>query len=228
MIEMTPSHIQPTPVTPSCTQPTSEAAAAAAAAARHPTPTLEEAYRLHHKRVRSICYKFVRSNEDAEDLTQDVFLHLSKNLHHFRGEARFTTWLHRITVNVVLMKIRGNKVRWRKNLASLEEMAENPDGVGALQRALACKDTALESSIDRAVVREAMERMPTGYRLALDLDLQGFTAEEVATMLGASVGLAKSQLHKARVWMASAVGATQAPVDEGKLDELLDGFEQYL
>lgn len=193
------------------------------------TPTLEEAYRLYYRYVYVICYKFTRNMDDAEDAAQEVFLHLTKNLQNFRGESKFTTWLHRVTVNLILMKIRGPRVAWHRRLASLEELAENPDGAPALQRALACRDVNLESAVDRTVLLSAMERMPAGYRLVLELrELQGFSHEEVAELLGVSVGLSKSQVWKARDWLAHELGAPPLKKEDDLDAVLLSELEQYL
>ena len=74
----------------------------------------EEIYRLHHKRVYSICFRMLRNASDAEDLTQEVFIQLFRKLHTFRGDSSFTTWLHRMTVNQVLMHFRHRVVKTEK------------------------------------------------------------------------------------------------------------------
>ncbi len=71
----------------------------------------QELYQTHHRRVYSICLRMTRDISEAEDLTQEIFVHLFRALGSFRGESAFTTWLHRLTVNHVLMHYRKRKVR---------------------------------------------------------------------------------------------------------------------
>lgn len=172
----------------------------------------------------------MRNIDDAEDLTQDVFLHLHKNIHQFRGESKFSTWLHRITVNYALMKLRSGKVAWIRNTASLDEMYENPECVNALQRALTCRDSVLESTIARTVLQEALKDMPLGYRVAIELHcIQGMNHEEIALVLDTSAGNSKSQVHKAKAWLADKIGAAHVGTSsEEDVDTMLSDLEQYL
>lgn len=191
----------------------------------HPTPTLEEAYTLHHKRVWKICYMMLHRQEDADDMVQDVFIHLATRLHHFRGEALFTTWLHRVTVNLTLMRIRKTKYRSRFEAASLDALAADEGTISYLEKILHFDDKQLLASVDRTVIQKALVDMPAGYRLALELDLQGFSTEEVAELTVTSIGSAKSQLFRAKTWLASKVGSTH---NREVVEGLLDDFSQYL
>jgi RNA polymerase sigma factor (sigma-70 family) len=83
-------------------------------AAKGDIEAFEEIYRRHHKKVYSLCFRMVRSASEAEDLTQEVFLQLFRKLHTFRGESSFSTWLHRLTVNQVLMHFRKATVKTEK------------------------------------------------------------------------------------------------------------------
>src|SRR6476659_10834340 len=92
---------------------------------RHPLSeaerqTFHELYQTHHQRVHSICLRMTKDAAEAEDLTQDVFLHLFRTIGSFRGESAFTTWLHRLTVNIVLMHFRRRK-RCRELISDTEE-----------------------------------------------------------------------------------------------------------
>ena len=150
----------------------------------------EEIYRLHHKRVYSICFRMVRNASDAEDLTQQVFIQLFRKLHQFRGESSFTTWLHRMTVNQVLM-------HFRRRLVKTEKITE--DGSTPVRIVSGTENPSRMALIDRIALNQAISQLPTGYRMVFILhDLEGFDHFEIGKMLGCAVGTSKSQLHKAR------------------------------
>ncbi len=149
----------------------------------------EELFRLHHRLVYGLCLRMTQDVAEAEDITQEVFVLLFRKVGGYRGEAGFTTWLHRLTVNQVLMRFRRNKAR-RED--ALEDGAE-PEAAG---RASAPRPAQL---IDRITLESAIARLPPGYRAAFILhDVEGYDHEEVARLLGCAVGTSKSQLHKAR------------------------------
>lgn len=141
-------------------------------AAPHPAPTLEEAYRLHYKRVFSVCYGILRDKDEAEDATADVFCHLATRLHQFQGRCRFETWLHRVAYNLTLMRVRRPRMT-----QSLEAMMERKEAHGGtLERALTRRDAALESVAERMSVRAALEAMPQRQAQLLGLVyLQGWS-----------------------------------------------------
>ena len=159
-------------------------------AARGATEAVGELYVRHRGRVYSLCRRMTRNPADAEDLTQEVFIHLLKQIGSFRGESQFTTWLHRLTVNQVLMRLRRDSRR--KGLM--------PDYVER-QRSTSRKGSpsTLPPVLDRISLEAALSQLPPGYRSAFVLhDIEGYSHEEVAGMLGYSLGNSKSQLHKAR------------------------------
>jgi RNA polymerase sigma-70 factor (ECF subfamily) len=131
----------------------------------------------------------------AEDMTQDAFLHLFRKLGSFRGESAFSTWLHRLTVNLVLMHLRKKGLQ----LVSLDE----PVGRGeedSPKRDFGTRDNRLSGSVDRVTLERAVASLPPGYRMVFILhDVEGFEHNEIATMLECSTGNSKSQLHKARL-----------------------------
>jgi len=150
----------------------------------------EEIYHLHHKRVYSICFRMVRNTSDAEDLTQQVFIQLFRKLHTFRGESSFTTWLHRMTVNQVLM-------HFRRRIVKTEKTTE--DGSTPIRIVSGTENPSRMAVIDRIALNQAIGQLPTGYRMVFILhDLEGFDHDEIGKMLGCAVGTSKSQLHKAR------------------------------
>ena len=146
-------------------------------------------YQTHHRRVYSICLRMTRDSSEAEDLTQEVFVHLFRALGSFRGESAFTTWLHRLTVNQVLMYFRKCKVR---------AVLQTEDGEPVLPLA-GNHEHNRTSIVDRILLSEVISKLPDGYREALVLhDIEGFEHKEIAEMRGRTEGTSKSQLHKAR------------------------------
>ena len=132
---------------------------------------------------------------EAEDLTQEAFLQLYRKISTFRGESAFSTWLHRLTVNVVLMHLR------KKGLPSVSlEEAMEPQQEDGPRRDLGSRDTVLAGSIDRLNLERAIESLPPGYRVIFVLhDVEGYEHNEIAEMMGCSIGNSKSQLHIARL-----------------------------
>ena len=151
----------------------------------------EMLYERHNRRVYSLCLRMVANATEAEDLSQEVFVQLFRKVGSFRGESAFTTWLHRLTVNHVLMHFRKKGVRLEKTTDE-GEISEMQDFIQAV--------TERPRFIDRIALDKAISELPPGYRTVFVLhDVEGFEHEEVAAMLGVSVGTSKSQLHKARM-----------------------------
>ena len=159
----------------------------------HQAQSFEEVFRLHHRRVYSICLRMTGNPAEAEDLTQDVFVLVFRKLASFRGESAFTTWLHRLTVNQVLMHFRKSHVRKEQ----LTEDGEIPVGT-TFDRSRFNRSPVL----DRLALDEAIVQLPHGYRLVFVLhDVEGLEHSEIASLLGCSIGTSKSQLHRARMRM---------------------------
>lgn len=155
----------------------------------------EHLYQLHGRRVYALCLRMVGNPSDAEDLMQEAFLQLFRKIGTFRGESAFSTWLHRMTVNVVLMRLR------KKTLpaASLEETTEPDEETGGPRKDIGAPDLRLSGAVDRVNLERSIEKLPPGYRTVFVLhDIQGFEHNEIAGIMGCSVGNSKSQLHKAR------------------------------
>jgi RNA polymerase sigma-70 factor (ECF subfamily) len=155
----------------------------------------ERIFRLHNRRVYSLCLRMVGNTAEAEDLTQEAFLQLFRKIQTFRGESAFSTWLHRLVVNVVLMRLR------RKSLAetSLEEATEPDEETGGPRRDIGAPDPLMSGSIDRVNLERAVEQLPPGYKMVFVLhDMQGYEHNEIAKIMDCSIGNSKSQLHKAR------------------------------
>jgi RNA polymerase sigma-70 factor (ECF subfamily) len=157
----------------------------------------ESLYRLHSGRVYALCLSMMRGNAaEAEDLTQEAFLQLFRKIDTFRAESAFSTWLHRLTFNIVLMRLR------RKTIAgiSLEEVNDPTEETSELRKEFGAPDLRLSGLVDRVNLQRAADQLPAGYRSIFLLhDVNGYEHNEIAHMLGCSIGNSKSQLHKARV-----------------------------
>jgi RNA polymerase sigma-70 factor (ECF subfamily) len=157
-------------------------------------------YSLYHERVYYLCLKMMRDGSQAEDLAHDIFLHIHRKIGSFRGDSALATWIYRITVNQVLMYFRRRK---RRPLQFLEDL--EPGEATAATAALISEDKAHGKST-RMELEQAIDTLPPGYRLILLLhDVEGCQHEEIARMVGISIGTSKSQLHKARRRMRSVL-----------------------
>lgn len=165
--------------------------ALAQAASRGEMTAFEELYERHNRRVYSLCLRMTQNQSEAEDLAQEVFIQLFRKLGSFRGESAFTTWLHRMTVNQVLMHFRKRSVKMEKTT----EEGETP-----VQIVRGTENHRNMPVIDRIALDKAITQLPPGYKAVFTLhDIEGHEHEEVARILGCSVGTSKSQLHKARM-----------------------------
>ncbi|MBC7911833.1 MAG: RNA polymerase sigma factor [Pyrinomonadaceae bacterium] len=160
-------------------------------AAEGDMPAFEELYQRHSRRVYSLCLRMTGNVSEAEDLTQEVFIQLFRKIGSFRGESAFTTWLHRLTVNQVLM-------HFRKRSVKLEQTTD--EGDTPVQVVRGTENPNQMPVVDRIALDKAITQLPPGYRTVFILhDIEGHEHEEIARMLGCSVGTSKSQLHKARM-----------------------------
>jgi len=155
----------------------------------------EHLYRLHCRRVYFLCFRMVSDASEAEDITQDVFLQLFRKIHTFRGNSAFSTWLYRLTLNMVLMRFRKRKhvqVSIDSPSTSSERDASAPMEIGE-------EDFTLTGTIDRMSLQKALGQLPEGYKQMFILhDVEGYEHNEIARILGCSTGNSKTQLHKAR------------------------------
>jgi RNA polymerase sigma-70 factor (ECF subfamily) len=160
-------------------------------AAKGDMQSFAELFERHNRRVYSLCLRMTQNQSEAEDLAQEVFVQLFRKIGSFRGESAFTTWLHRLTVNQVLMHFRKLKGRDEKTT----EDGETPD-----QTVLGTENPNRMPVVDRIALDNAIKQLPPGYRTVFMLhDVEGYEHEEIAQMLNRSVGTSKSQLHKARL-----------------------------
>src|SRR5258705_13958879 len=117
-------------------------------------------YHLHSRRVYALCLRMVNNPSDAEDLMQEAFLQLFRKIGTFRGESAFSTWLHRMTVNVVLMRLRKKSLP----VSSLEETTEPDEEGGGPRKDVGAADLRLSGAVDRGNLERWIERLPPGYR----------------------------------------------------------------
>ena len=158
-------------------------------------------YALHKRRIYSLCLRMVGNVAEAEDLTQEAFLQLHRKIATFRGDSAFSTWLHRLAINVVLMHLRKKGL----SVISLDEAMEPTPEEGP-GRSFGAPDLSLTGSIDRLALERAISDLPAGYRLIFVLhDIEGYEHNEIAAMLDCSIGNSKSQLHKARLKLRDAM-----------------------
>jgi RNA polymerase sigma-70 factor, ECF subfamily len=154
-------------------------------------PPFEELFKFHHGKVYAVCLRMTGNTAEAEDLTQEVFVQVFRKLDTFRGESAFTTWLHRLTVNHVLMHFRKNRSRKEQ----LTEDGELPEQAVKARNVLTSFPV-----LDRLALDEAIVKLAPGYRAVFILhDVEGLQHLEIANILDCSVGTSKSQLHKARM-----------------------------
>jgi len=154
----------------------------------------ERLYRIHANRVFSICARMSGSRVMGEELTQDVFVRTWEKLPQFRGESAFSTWLHRLAVNVVL---NARKTEGRR--ASRTEQSDvEDDRRDEMARA--------PLHIERMDLQDAISKLPEGARRIFVLhDVEGYKHEEIAGMMGITSGGSKAQLHRARLLLREAL-----------------------
>ena len=154
----------------------------------------ERLYRAHASRVYSLCTRMSGSRAAGEELTQDVFVRTWEKLPQFRGESAFTTWLHRLAVNVVLnaRKTEG------KQAARMDDSDVDDERWNEVARA--------PLHIERMDLTDAIAKLPAGARKVFVLhDVEGYKHEEIAEMCGITSGGSKAQLHRARLLLREAL-----------------------
>jgi RNA polymerase sigma-70 factor, ECF subfamily len=154
----------------------------------------ERIYQLHNRRVYALCLRMVGNPTEAEDLTQEAFLKVFRKIQTFRGESAFSTWLHRLVLNVVLMQLRKKKFAG----ASLDEITKPDEERAAPSREVGGPDLLLTGLIDRVNLERAVEQLSPAQKMVFVLhDIHGYKHCEIAEMMDSSVGTSKGQLHRA-------------------------------
>ena len=168
-------------------------------ARRGDVDAFERLYHLHAGRVYALCLRLAGEPVEARELVQDTFVHAWEALPRFRGESSLTTWLHRIAVNALLERRRGDRRRTaRVSLVEDEDDVERAPSAGAF---VAPTDVATAIDLERAIAA-----LPPGVRRAFVLhEVEGYTHEEVAGMTGLATGTLRAQLHRARQLLIRAL-----------------------
>lgn len=151
----------------------------------------EEIYKVRHRRVFSMALRMLGNVAAAEDMTQDIFIQVFRKIDTYQGESALSTWLHRVTVNQVLMSFRKKSIKNEK----VTENGKIPEQIvtGTARPERMC-------IVDKIALEQAIGELPDGYKNVFVLhDVEGFEHEEIADILGCSTGTTKSQLHKARL-----------------------------
>lgn len=175
---------------------TADDSADVALAAAGDRRAFERLYRTHVNRVFTLCTRMCGSRVRGEELTQDVFVRAWEKLAQFRGDAAFSTWIHRVAVNVVLTD-RKNEGRDRKRLVA----DESESGESLIERA-----STIPRYGDRMDLTAAMSLLPPGAKKIFVLhDVEGYKHEEIADMCGITAGGSKAQLHRARLLLREAL-----------------------
>ena len=163
----------------------------------------EALFHAYKRRIYLLCLRMIGNAAEAEELMQEAFLQLFRKIKTFRGEAAFSTWLHRVAMNISLMRLRKRKL---KNI-SMED-GDDHDKEDRPERQYGSADLALTGLVDRVSLEVAIARLPQGYKRVFELhDVLGYEHNEIAEILGCSVGNSKSQLHKARLRLRKLLGA---------------------
>ncbi len=176
-------------VSPVMSDPTDVALAAAG-----DRRAFERLYRTHANRVYSLCARMSGSRDKGEELTQDVFVRAWEKLPQFRGESAFSTWLHRLAVNVVLNARKSDG----KRAARMDEGATDEEQWNEV--------AGVPLHAERMDLQQAIGKLPPGARRIFVLhDVEGYKHEEIAGIFGITVGGSKAQLHRARLLLREAL-----------------------
>lgn len=165
----------------------------------------EKLYRLHKARVYAWCFRMTRKPADAEDLTQEVFLQLYRKLKSFRGDSSLSTWLYRVTTNIVLMHYR------KRRAAELSlDIVEGQDQA-SVDSEFQDKICIMIYPLERVALTQAIGSLPKGRRSVYLLhDIKGLSHDDIASRMGFSVNTSKSQLHRARLILRATLDPNES------------------
>lgn len=170
----------------------------------------------HQDRVYRVCLRVLRDSEEARDAAQDTFLTVFRKLAQFRGDAAFTTWLHRIAVNSCYDALRSKRRR-----PLLQAIGDEQDGPLELGPPVDDHADEIAGAID---VESALAAIAPDHRIVLTLaDIEDLPYEQIATILDLPIGTVKSRVHRGRVALAQALGIGQTPSPSKGLTEPAQG-----
>ena len=145
-------------------------------------------YLRYHRKIYALCWRMMADKDSAEDVCQEVFVQLWQKINHFRGESKFSTWLHSVATNIALGQLRKQK-NWLQRVFSIEEQPVEEQAV----------DPELGKSTQLSVLDRNIAKLPERARLVFVLfAVEGYRHEEISKMLGMAVGSSKSQYHRAK------------------------------
>ncbi len=158
----------------------------------------EKLVTAYEKIIYNISYRMFNNEEDAKDMTQEIFVKLYKNLDKFDENAKFSTWIYRIAVNACIDEIRKRK---GKETVSINEMIELDDG--EVDKQFAADEPTPENKVickeDIKHLKEAIESLPENHKVLIILrDIQGYSYEEIADITESNLGTVKSRISRAR------------------------------
>lgn len=165
----------------------------------------EHIYRANAPRVFSLCVRMSGSRVRATELMQDVFVHVWRQLSKWRGESALSSWIHRLTVNLLLSNARGEQRRLKHEMAD-NELERDDDETPAVQRT--AHGTQRPADVLNAIdLERAIATLPPGARAVFVLhDVEGYRHDEIAKMTGTAEGTCRAQLHRARKLLIAALG----------------------
>lgn len=153
-------------------------------------------FELHRRLVYSICLRMTRNPAEAEDLTQEAFIQVMRRISSFRGDSAFSSWLYRVAVNTVLMRMRKETLRFTTCSENGDDKCANAGSRHFPGKA----DERLCETVDRLAICRALETLAPGYRRVFELhEIEGYDHREIAQLLNCTIGTSKSQLYKARL-----------------------------
>ncbi|MFC1765273.1 RNA polymerase sigma factor [Planctomycetota bacterium] len=158
-----------------------------------------EVYNEFHDKLNRYIERIVGRN-DAEDLTQEVFLKINRGLKDFKGNSSLSTWIYRIATNAALDKVRSRSYRQSKETAMLEEISPEPENCSCIaeEKSLSAEREAVRNEMN-ACIQEFIDRLPTDYRIVIRLsEIKDLKNQQIADVLDISLDAVKIRLHRAR------------------------------
>lgn len=165
---------------------------------------VRELYDRHAPRVFAVVRRIAADDDTAQDYAQEAWIRAIRALPSFRGDARFSTWLHRIAVNAALQAVRRSNTREKRRVPMPKTLPVDPNHGDVLL-------------VER--LEDALDRLPDGMRQVMILhDVEGYTHEEIGEMLGVATGTSKSQLFKARAKMRDMLRTDDPSAQSGGME----------
>ena len=162
----------------------------------------EQLYQAHSPRVFALCLRMSGSRQRAADLTQDVFVHIWERLGSWRGDAALSSWIHRLTVNLVLSNVRSDQRRQKREMSD-QSPDENEDAESRPKAEGVVRPASVHEAID---LERAIAALPNGARTVFVLhDVEGYQHDEIAKLTGTAEGTCRAQLHRARKLLMEAL-----------------------